>query len=103
MLGYLETVGRLTDLRDNIRAGLERETGDRQIMLERVETNLTTLLGELVTPSETCALCEDGNRSPAVGVTTETGEGVCQKHIFVALLQGHAINTSAEAVANLRI
>jgi hypothetical protein len=53
MLGYLETIGRLTDVRDGLRQGLDSEAADRQILAETAESALTRILGELVTPNET--------------------------------------------------
>jgi hypothetical protein len=50
MLSYLDTVGRLTALRDGLRETLNSESGDRQATVELTEMTLTKLLGELVTP-----------------------------------------------------
>jgi hypothetical protein len=50
MLSYLETLERLTKLRDGLRETLDTESGDRQATVELTEMTLTKLLGELVTP-----------------------------------------------------
>jgi len=97
MLDYLKTVEGLTVIRDEIRLRLDDETRDRQSIAEFAEASLTQILGELVTPDPMCLSCEDnGQSTPAVGMVTTTGEGVCEAHIWPTLLAGHAINVRTD-------
>ena len=89
MLSYLETIAKLTHVRDTIREDLADESLDRQAVLESTERDLTLLLGELVTPDAMCRICG----AIAVGVT-DTKEGVCEVHVFGVLLLGHSVNMS---------
>ena len=93
MLDYLKTIEGLTVIRDEIRLRLEDETRDRQSVAEFAEASLTQILGELVTPDPTCRDCG----KPADGFISESGEGVCEAHIWGALLTGVAVHVRGDA------
>jgi len=93
MLSYLDTIARVTSLRDGLRETLNSESGDRQATVELTEMTLTKLLGELVTPDpQICQTCLDttGTETPAAGVTTN-GAGVCEGHVLGTLLDGTGV------------
>lgn len=98
MLSYLDTIGRLTNLRDDLRTVLSTESADRQHMLEETERRLSTFLGELVTPDpELCNTCLDNDAETAAVGIDDTGAGVCEGHIAGTLLAGRGVRTSLDA------
>jgi hypothetical protein len=99
MLSYTDTIEQLRIMRDDLRTVLNTETADRQVHLEKTESRLTKLLGELVTPDpELCQTCADfGTDTKSVGVT-DTGAGVCEGHIIGSLIAGVGVRTSLDVL-----